>query len=288
MISKLFKYDFRAIGTRLFPLYIAAIVVAIFNRFTFVEKIMYNQAYLDIYSDVPNIVQTLLSLAYGVGWLIIFAIFIVTFFVLVGHYSKSIFGDEGYLTNTLPITPEKIIFSKLLTYVVWNFIGFVVAVIAITITHFNTDFIREFIVGFKEFWAEILPYMTVTRWLIFALFVVTMIISQVTGVFTIFLSTAMGHQFKHKLAMGVCSYLGISFAASFVMNIVNTFTLAPFMDPSSALFLPEAAVLGEVMSQKFDLSILTVILGMFITTSFFAVVFFYSIKYFQTKKLNLE
>jgi len=54
--------------------------------------------------------------------------FIVTIFAVFMDYRKTMFGDRGYLTNTLPVTSISLLFSKMLSSFLWIFISYVITI----------------------------------------------------------------------------------------------------------------------------------------------------------------
>ena len=62
---------------------------------------------------IPDLVVVLYMFAYIV---ILVASSIVTYVLMAGRYYKSIFTDEGYLTNTLPVTSDQKILSRFLIF----------------------------------------------------------------------------------------------------------------------------------------------------------------------------
>ena len=49
----------------------------------------------------------------------IIGIILMTYYAVIIRYYRSIYGNEGYLTNTLPIETYEIILAKLLTFLSW-------------------------------------------------------------------------------------------------------------------------------------------------------------------------
>ena len=49
----------------------------------------------------------------------IIGIILMTYYAVIIRYYRSIYGNEGYLTNTLPIETYEIILAKLITFFGW-------------------------------------------------------------------------------------------------------------------------------------------------------------------------
>lgn len=82
------------------------------------------------------------------GSSIIFGLFIalgVTALVMIiTQFYHNVLGDEGYLTNTLPVGVDVILFSKLLSAMIWLCLSGVVGIIVLFITLATTAGASEF------------------------------------------------------------------------------------------------------------------------------------------------
>ena len=122
MLGKLIKYEFKATGRLLIPLYGALII------FAFISKIFMGDFLYNSDSILGNIPQILAILIY-VG--IMVAIFVVTVFIIIQRYRTNLLCDEGYLMNTIPVKPWKNIASKLIVALVWGIASGIVSIISV-------------------------------------------------------------------------------------------------------------------------------------------------------------
>ena len=100
-LGKLIKYDFMDVSKLMLPFYIGMGVMGIVIRlFWFV---LLNEK-LDE------------SVRISTG---IIGIILMTYYIVIIRYYHSIYGNEGYLTNTLPIETYEIILAKLITFFGW-------------------------------------------------------------------------------------------------------------------------------------------------------------------------
>ena len=81
--------------------------------------------------------------------LFIFAIVVATYVYLAIRFQKNLFSDEGYLTHTLPVSPTKLIWSKMLVAWAWIAID-LVCVIAVSYTHLDV-YKRQVLHCFRQF-----------------------------------------------------------------------------------------------------------------------------------------
>lgn len=66
-----------------------------------------------------NVISTMFNSIYVLG---ILACCLLSFIYMADYFYKTMFGDTGYLTHTLPLKKHTIINVKLLVWFVWNFI----------------------------------------------------------------------------------------------------------------------------------------------------------------------
>ena len=226
----------------------------------------------------PWLLDVIAGLSFGLTWMVIASVFVVTFFILAAQYQKSVFGNEGYLTNTLPIKTEKVIIAKMLNFAFWNFIAILVGIICVFIMFYRLDWAREVWEGINEMLTYAIEYGTWESWFTFGVYVLIAIINSFSSILMVFFAMAIGSQFKHKLAMGVGAYFGISMISSFLLQIIYTTMWLPDMiihatdnyDYIPPMFRPSG-------------SVVLLLLQLVLTGCYF-----YGTYYIQKKKLNLE
>lgn len=126
MLGKLIKYDLR---------YAARSLLIVFSIFIGLALVSLTFVASDIDLSFRIIVAVLalpLSIVLGV-------MYIVT---TVQFYYKSLFGKEGYLTQTLPVRSEMLLLSKILTALIWGAACLAICalyILAITVANVPTD-----------------------------------------------------------------------------------------------------------------------------------------------------
>lgn len=122
---KLFKYDFRAISRRLIPLYLVGIVIGVIN--VICSSILSNMLSGDYTSKAQEVTFMILTILKG---LLSFSFFILssyisilTIFILISNFHSSVYGNEGYLINSLPIESKKLILAKYFNFLFWTFVS---------------------------------------------------------------------------------------------------------------------------------------------------------------------
>lgn len=276
MILKLLKYDLKGIGRKLLPLYALTIVLSLLNRFSANRLFSYESQV----SSEPWF-EMLSAILVGIYVIAIIAVFIVTFYILVAKYNRSVFGDEGYLTNTLPLTQTQIIMSKTINFLIWSLISTLVAGISLIIIVYQSwwmpefmQFMREVGVLIKQLWTSSLSNNKIA----IILFAITIIITPISEILNIFLCVGIGNKFKHKLAAGVVAYLVINMFISFITtlvtnNIVDSMSMTQSFNSAFYMGTPNF----------YPMSIM-----IFLLTVGQIAAFFFGTKYIQEKQLNLE
>ena len=119
---KLFKYDFRAISRRLVPLYLVAIIIGVVNQIctAFVIHLSANVSQENVSFIIFYILKMIFSLSF---FLIMSYVSILTLFILITNFNNSVYGNEGYLINSLPISSKNLILAKYLNFIFWTFVS---------------------------------------------------------------------------------------------------------------------------------------------------------------------
>lgn len=111
MLKKLIKYDLKDLFSITWIFYLliltTSILLFIFNQYELDKKYMYLNG---IYGVIGLSLIILLILLLG---------FVI--YKIENRFNKNIYSDEGYLTNTLPISQSKLYFSKILSSIIFLF-----------------------------------------------------------------------------------------------------------------------------------------------------------------------
>ncbi len=277
MILKLFKYDFMNIGKKLIPFYIAALVIGIINRFllltTDISRMERENNFLAMFGS---------PLLYFAYFVVVFGIFCMTVFVIITRYSSSIYGNEGYLTNTLPLKPSQIIWAKLINFLIWIFISYFVIFVSMFILFPFEFFIRN-IIRDPEFYQNLnIAVKTIlsSKYLfIFILQFIYNFLSHIQNILMIFLSIAIANLFKsYKVVAGVIAFFLISLIFSFIgtsisYSTIGNLNLADIYDEFDPIIF-NSLKNGNIISIIYSLVS--------------SVLLFFGVHYLHTHNLNLE
>ena len=277
MILKLFKYDFMNIGKKLMPFYIAALVIGVINRILLltstISSIENENNFMAIFGS---------PLLYFAYFVVIIGIFCMTVFVIISRYNSSIYGNEGYLTNTLPLKPYQIIWAKLINFLIWIFISYFIIFVSLFIL-FPFDFFVRNIIEQPDFYKDLnhmTKYILSSKYTpIFILQLVYNFFSHIQRILMLFLSIAIANLFKsYKVVAGVIAFFLISTIFSFIgssltFSLVKDVNLTEIYDEISPFFY-------NLLKNANILSIVYSIIS--------SAILFYTIHYLHTHNLDLE
>ena len=108
MLGKLIKNDFKSTAHSMFGIFLSAAITFVVMVLVFLIK---------------N--RTLMVLSSVVLGGICLGALIITLFSIVGSFNKSLYGAQGYLTFTLPVTGKQLLASKTIVALIWVTISFV-------------------------------------------------------------------------------------------------------------------------------------------------------------------
>ena len=128
MLRKLLKYDLEDLYKGLVIFYVLAIVFAIFTRI-----------FLGI--DDSTIFSILGQIANGVLISMIINIIINNLMRVWGLFVKTVYGDQSYLTHTLPLEKKTVYLSKVLSSIIAMFSSVLIIFISILIAHYSKEFL---------------------------------------------------------------------------------------------------------------------------------------------------
>ncbi len=111
MFGKLLKHDFLATGRFMGVVYAVFAVVALY----LVGSVHFSGSELDSIGEM---------LSYIVLCLIAFVNFILTAVVVMSNFQKTLYGEQGYLTFTLPVKSSSVLFSKTIVSIFWYLAAF--------------------------------------------------------------------------------------------------------------------------------------------------------------------
>ncbi|MBE6072259.1 MAG: ABC transporter permease [Clostridium butyricum] len=269
MLRKLLKYELKSTSRILLPLYGALLIFAFILKIFIGSKL--DGVNMDFLGGIPAVISIF---TYGATMA---AVFIVTIFIIMQRFYKNLLGDEGYLMNTLPVSTNLNICSKLIAAIFWSLISIFIAGLSILIMVYNPDV-------FKEFWPNL--YMLLSKahsefgfsfTIIIIEFILAGLLQLALNITLIYASISIGHLLPKMKILG-------AFGAFIVLNIIMNTIL------SIVVFLAPSSVIDYInlLSQSNTTFIhLLGISGILINAFWFGIYYFIT-RYILKNKLNLE
>lgn len=131
MLKKLMKYDFMYIYKVMVIYYILVILFSVLTRIFFIFDVFFFKIMAQIFS--------------GITISMMFSTFITNIMRVWGRFIINMYGDESYLTHTLPMKREKVFLSKFLVGLITFLSSILVICIALLIaycTKENIEFLK--------------------------------------------------------------------------------------------------------------------------------------------------
>lgn len=220
MLTKLMKVEFAALSRLLLPVYAAVLVLSGVGHFWVLANLRVEQ---------NNFLKALFGLFIVVYVLSIMASILLTFFLVVQRFYKSMVCDEGYLTHTLPASISTVVGAKLLSGFVWMLAGLVSALLGLAILFLNRVTWAALVAEFSSL-AEISELfkaqngISISQLIAFA--VVLLLVELLVQTIVFYASVALGQLFgKQKLLGSVLGYMGINVASQLLALVMMMATL---------------------------------------------------------------
>ncbi len=257
MLGKLLKHEWKATARRygLFYLILASITVftAIIHAIP-VDNIFYTMG------ETSLIVMYIVSLC-GV-------IFCSTGMAIVRFY-KNMVSDEGYLTFTLPVKVEQLVFVKFLVAYIWQLVTVILCILSLfsvfVIGHIEMGEFFDGVSSLADMAGKMVP-----------VFIVMMLISMMYQLMIYYLSIAIGQRFgNYKILASIIAYCALSFVIELVLMLIilGIFGAVGFMEMAESMYTVDGMAGFYLMTM--GLSLVAGIAAYFVTC--------YQLK----KKLNL-
>lgn len=268
MLGTLMKYEFKAIGRILLPLYAAWLIAAIMLG-------------LSIRSDGAGsspILITLSGILYGGATI---SAVLLTAIILIQRFYKNLLGNEGYLMFALPVSTGKHLTNKVISGAVWITVGVLVAILTAFALAISIEGFSSFFDEAKFFFGDIkilIKSEPSSLLCIVELIIIALTAAAETAV-KIYASIAVGHQWgNHRVLGAILAYIGFGIAESVIGNLfgrlADTGILEVFQKLADDL---------SIMAQ-FHLSMLIV----FLVTALVAAIYWFICWKLLDQRLNLE
>ena len=279
ILGKLIKYDFSDIGKLIFPFYIGLGVAGIGIRmllFALANNGMdeYLKFTLTLFQSTLYFVYTLVAIG---------SVVMLHYGVIV-RFHRSVYGNEGYLTNTLPISTHQIILAKLITCLSW----FIINAFIILLTFLLIIPLEEIISS--KFWEnpnfiQMIDYLKTALGIQYVLptiilFIVFLIFWTIEKVLFLFVCVSVANMTKsYRILTGAALFIIAGGFLNITKRMILVFTY---------LYNPSLRLETGNMALNVVKYIISANTGLIVLTGIVSVILFLTVNYILKNKLNLE
>ncbi|HEM6017741.1 TPA: ABC transporter permease [Streptococcus suis] len=260
MFKKLLKYEFQSVGKWYVGIYAGALALSAILGFWLQALNLRTQAGT---TEPGGAEMVLFGTSFMTFGILIAALGLSTFFMVINRFRKNVYGRQGYLTMTLPVSNHHIILSKLLASLVWYLLAGITIILSIGIV------LAVLMLGSEEFVIpELQTLIQELDWSVVFAHLFYALIESTMGILLIYFSISVGQLFKdHRLLFAILTYIGISI----VVGVFGTLVFTNYLENlyNSALPLYPSPILA----------LLNIIL---------AFAYYFGTHFIMTKKLNLQ
>lgn len=281
MLRKVLKKDLQATSRYFLPLILGFFVTAILG------KVLFEVGIVSSTSNDFIAMAALLFLSFYVLYLVAF--YILTFVFLVIDFYKTMVGEQGYLTHTLPVSTSTLLNSKLLISIFWQLITGLLILLSLFL--FAAGHMSSFVIqnSFTEFVTEFEGAVGISMKQYIGFMIGALVVSTVGSPLMFYVSIALGHLFGRQRVMGaILSYIGISSVEQIITTVVIFVMGYSFSNSSSIKLFNFSVVNVPSTPSVFGPMLLTLLWFAILFTVITSVIFYLLTHYIFKKKLNLE
>lgn len=267
MLGKLYKNEMKIMTKRFAPMLLVFVASVLLNRVLLSYSMKRNR--------LPAVLEMFIAFFQLAFWLFVIAFTVLTVVLCVQRYYNHLFGDEGYLTMTLPVEPWQHVLVKGTVAGLWSIINAIVVIIGSLLSIPQKGLLggvfRQIGYGISE--AARLINMPIILFVLEIIILIALIVSTIY--FIMYCAVTVGQNFKkHRIIGAFVSY----FAINMIVQIVYTFLFVKTIERYNYT---------EVMGNEFAFINRVVILSTIIY-AVFGVISFWVSSYHLKNRLDLE
>ena len=217
MLGKLIKYDLKANRNVFLLMYAVLLATAVGTRISFIDWI--NR--FDQISMAVSAIGSVLMFTYVIA---LIAINVICIVLIVRRFYTHLFGGEGYLTFTLPVSMEEHFFSKVISAVIIYVVTFLVQGISLLILCvgiFDPQITQEIVNILGQLFGDVVPMGDMIGQLIIN------VVATFSSLLMIYFSICVGQMVnRHRVISSVVVYFGLNA----LLNVINTWISGAFME----------------------------------------------------------
>lgn len=239
MVKKLFKHEFWALGRIILPAGFVVVVMGLLASLSFL--LQRNDATATYFSFLTSIFVVFFAMA-------MIAFFILTFILCSVRFYSSMYGKEGYMTFSLPVTPGQLLTVKTLTAVVMLLYAFLVSLAALELFSVlqGLDVVKEI---FGKLMELFLKADTPSIGLI-VMSICALVIAPASSLLYVFACMSAGQLFsKNRGLYIVIVYIVANQAIGIVFSIIQTVIMLSFRNVTDG-YIVGYIMLSSVLVQE--------------------------------------
>ena len=234
------------------------------------------RAMLEEYSDlIPPYIRNLSVFAYTMA--VVVGLVVAAVYIVIRFYQATM-KDEAYLTFTLPVSIDSILWSKALSGILILLISILVAALSVMLFSWRMIEMRDIVIIANNIFRSphCLDYL-----ISFAVFLVVVVTGFATTLFHIYLSMGIGQlNNKHKVILSVLAYVGI--------NIVVTTLTGTVLGPMFITLIDDWEVLSFFKMFNEAQIVWVALLMVSVYNAIFTAIYYFPTRAIFKNSLNLE
>lgn len=276
MLGKLIKYDIKSLNRFLIIIHGVLLLSAVLIRIFFTEKITAESL---LESETGSTVPFMLVMTIILYSLLVTCISFATGLIITVRFYKNLFSDEGYLSQTLPVTRGQHLLSKTISGGIWSCIDTFLVFLSLYIVLATPDITGLFRQYAPEIQAELgftgsyqMSFAVIT-----AVFLLSSFIGAISNVIMYYTSVILGQLFSgHRVVGAVAAYFAITGVLAILSSAVMLISgIFPMMTGDGIMSISPA---GYMKNMILFTTILSIVSGAGL----------YALSYWvMNKKLNL-
>ena len=225
MLIKLIKYELKATGRIMLPLYVLLIVST---------AALGTNLSLGTGDGPQGIFTIIFVLLFGVC---VAAVFIATVLLVLMRFYRNLMGEEGYLMFSLPVTTGQHIISKVVCPLLWSICSLIVGLLCGFIMERLLGGTDDFYEQIRLLWNMLMgSYGTARGIRMLVLLAVTGILSILESVMEVYAAISVGHLWtNHRVIGSVLAYIAFGLAEVGITRLLHLEKLLERLERSAVV-----------------------------------------------------